>query len=229
MLSRIKLLPITIAVALVLLAVKVGDVWQGADAVLQSALAQDAESMEDGDEAIDTPESSPDAGPPSLSLDTMDQSALSTFDPVDITPEDIELLESLTKRREQLEARDREIDLREKLLAAAEDRVDAKVEELKELQETVESLIAKLDGEQEDKIKSLVKIYEQMRPKDAARIFDELDMAVLLDVIDRMREAKAAAIMGKMDSDKAKSLTILLAERREVSEGDKKFTDIGPQ
>ena len=93
---------------------------------------------------------------------------------------------------------------------------------MKKLQETVEALMVRLDDDEETNMKSLVKIYEQMRPKDAARIFDELDMAVLLGVIDRMREAKAAAIMGKMDSEKAKSLTILLAQRRELSEAAKK-------
>lgn len=234
MFARLKLLPVTIGAALLLLAVKVGDVWQGADALLGSARAQssdEANASSDGGGAEGSDLSSDASGESHRPADaaagessdgTLAQSGLPVFSLADITPEDIELLETLAKRREQLDARDRELDMREKILAAAEERVDGKVGELKKLQEAVEALIVRLDSDEETNIKSLVKIYEQMRPKDAARIFDELDMAVLLGVIDRMREAKAAAIMGKMDSEKAKSLTILLAQRRELSEAAKK-------
>lgn len=228
MFARLKLLPVTIVAALLLLAIKVGDVWQGADALLASARAQSS----DGASAPDTSSAPPqpaDAATGDPSDETLTQAELPEFNLADITPEDIELLETLAKRREQLNARDRELDMREKILAAAEERVDGKVEELKKLQEVVEALIVKLDDDEETNIKSLVKIYEQMRPKDAARIFDELDMAVLLGVIDRMREAKAAAIMGKMDSEKAKSLTILLAQRRELSEAAKNSDQTRPQ
>lgn len=234
MFARLKLLPVTIAAALFLLVIKVGDIWQGADTMLASARAQSSEGAkspdeDDGMESSEDPSAVGDASDQSVDSNSGessdgvgDQAELPTFSLVDITPEDVQLLETLAKRREQLDARDRELDLRENLLAAAEERVDGKVEELKKLQETVEALIVKLDEDDETNIKSLVKIYEQMRPKDAARIFDELDMTVLLNVVDRMREAKAAAILGKMGSDKAKSVTVLLAQRRELSEPAKK-------
>jgi flagellar motility protein MotE (MotC chaperone) len=241
MFGRLKLLPVTIVAALLLLAIKVADVWHGADAILASARAQNSSGANGASVAGGAQGSamSPDAsGKPDQPADvaaggpsdgTPVQAELPEFNLTDITPEDIELLETLAKRREQLDARGRELDMREKILAAAEVRVDGKVEELKHLQEIVEALIVKLDNDEETNIKSLVKIYEQMRPKDAARIFDQLDMAVLLGVVDRMREAKAAAIMGKMDSDKAKSLTTLLAQRRELSEAAKKSDQPRPQ
>jgi len=67
-------------------------------------------------------------------------------------------------------------------------------------------------------MKSLVKIYENMKPKDAAPIFEQLDMDVLLDIVDRMKEAKVAPILAQMNPAKAKEVTDELAKRHELSQ-----------
>ena len=61
-----------------------------------------------------------------------------------------------------------------------------------------------------------MKIYEAMKPKEAARIVEKLDMPVLLDVVERMKERKASAVLAKMDPAKAKSVTLELAQRRDL-------------
>src|SRR6185369_3324386 len=76
--------------------------------------------------------------------------------------------------------------------------------------------LAKYNEQEDIKIRSLVKIYETMKPKDAARIFEELDMPVLLTVVDRMKESKVAGIMTYMTPQKAKDLTIQLTEQRKL-------------
>jgi flagellar motility protein MotE (MotC chaperone) len=53
-----------------------------------------------------------------------------------------------------------------------------------------------------------------MKPKDAATIFNDLAMPVLLQVLDRMKDAKAAAIMAAMNPDKARDVTTELAQMR---------------
>ena len=55
--------------------------------------------------------------------------------------------------------------------------------------------------------KGLVKVYEAMKPRDAATIFNDLEMPVLLQVVDRMKEAKAAPVLAAMQPDKARDLT----------------------
>ncbi len=55
-----------------------------------------------------------------------------------------------------------------------------------------------------------------MKPKDAARIFEELDMAVLLAVGERMKERKTAPILAKLNPQRAKAIAIELAQRREL-------------
>jgi len=55
-----------------------------------------------------------------------------------------------------------------------------------------------------------------MKPKDAARVFDTLDMPILLDVLQRMKERLAAPILANMDPERAKSVTVELAQRRQL-------------
>ena len=57
-------------------------------------------------------------------------------------------------------------------------------------------------------------MYETMKPSDAAAIFDELDMPVLLRVARAMNPRKMAPIMAKMDPVKAQDLTAGLAVDR---------------
>ena len=137
-------------------------------------------------------------------------------DPFDISDEELALLQRLVERREALERRADNLDQREALLAATEARIADKMSELKALQGLIESLLVQHDEQEEAQMQSLVKIYESMKPKEAARIFGELDMVVLLDVIGRMKERKSAPILAKMNPERAKAVTLELAQRREL-------------
>ena len=59
-----------------------------------------------------------------------------------------------------------------------------------------------------------MKLYETMKPRDAATIFNDLDMPVLLSVVDRMKDAKAAPVLAAMQPDKAREVTTKLAALR---------------
>ncbi len=137
-------------------------------------------------------------------------------DPTLFTQAEIDLLQRLADRRIELEIWRKDIEMRERLLKATEKRLDKKVAELAAIQKTIKGLLKQYDKEQEAKLKSLVKIYENMKPKNAAVIFGELGMPILLDVVERMREARVAPILAKMSPQKAKRVTTELALRRNM-------------
>ncbi len=85
--------------------------------------------------------------------------------------------------------------------------------ELKNLQTHLENLIKQYDQKENAKLLSLVKIYENMKAKDAAKIFNELEMQVLLRVVSNMKEIKVAPIIANMDPAKARDLSIELANQ----------------
>lgn len=137
-------------------------------------------------------------------------------EPRAFTAPEIEVLQSLSKRRDDLDKREQKISAREALLTAAEEEVDRKVGELNKLKAEIEKLLGQQQEQEQARINSLVKIYESMKPKEAATIFNTLDMDVLLAVIGRMKEAKSSPVLAAMDPDKARIVTIKLAEQRQL-------------
>ncbi len=218
---RMRLLPVLILVALVTLGVRVGDLWQGL------ALAAQSDQQAQKEPPAASPVAAPQAAEGEAAAAAAEgaaaapQTAALPVDPFSLTDSEIELLQKLAVRREELERRSVEIEQREALLSAAESRIEDRIGELKALQEKIGTLLVKRDELQEAQYRSLVKIYESMKPKEAARIFEELDMTVLLEVVDRMKERKSAPILAKMNPDRAKEITIELAARHKLPVPDK--------
>jgi flagellar motility protein MotE (MotC chaperone) len=129
------------------------------------------------------------------------------------------VLLELRQRREQLDARDAALTARESLLAAAEQKLTARVSELQALQAKLEALETARKQREDASWQGLVKLYEAMKPRDAATIFNDLEMPVLLQVVDRMKEAKAAPVLAAMQPDKARDLTQKLAQMRTQHDG----------
>lgn len=202
---RLRVLPALIVVAAVILALRVADIWQSAEVLAQEA-TRDAAALQDTAGA-GSGETAEEASPAPAPLG---------LDPLRMTETEIQLLQELAARREQLEARERALAEREALLAAAEGRIDEKILRLEGLQATIENLLVEFDEQEEAQFGSLVRIYENMKPRDAARIFEQLDMTVLLEVIGRMRERNSAPILAQMRPDRAQQVTLQLAQRREL-------------
>jgi flagellar motility protein MotE (MotC chaperone) len=121
------------------------------------------------------------------------------------------ILERLQERRQDIEARQKDIETREQLLRAAERRIEARIGELRELEERVTSAQQKRDDAETQRFKAVVTMYENMKAKDAARIFDRLDMRILGDVARAMNPRRLGDILALMSSEAAERLTIELA------------------
>jgi flagellar motility protein MotE (MotC chaperone) len=224
--AKIRFLPLTIFAATLMLTVRVGNIWEGVDNLLAGAInvseaqAQTAPAEAPTDAAAQETAATPPASNPNDQSTGAsvreDPSKLITDDPTLLTPAEIELLMRLAERRDELEGRNRELEAREGLLRAAEIRIERKVAELEDLRGVIEERIKVFDTQQEKKLGSLVKIYENMKPKDAAKIFEELEMTTLLEVAERMKERKLAPVMAKMNPERAREITVELRDLREL-------------
>lgn len=235
---RFKLLPTTMLAALLFMGVKLIDVVRGTEALSDQLFITNvqAESNSDGHsdaakevkkemaaaegEAAEAPPAAAEDGEgddeekaPSNISDTPGE----TIDD-HLSAVQIELLQKLADRRDELDRWEKDIQLKENVLNAAEKRIDEKIAQIDALKSEVGAMLAMYNEKEDAKIRSLVKIYENMKPKDAARIFDEVEMPVLLIVIDKMAEKKVAPILAYMDPKKAKQLTVEFAEQRKVDE-----------
>jgi len=123
------------------------------------------------------------------------------------------ILESLQKRRTELDARAHELDVREDLLRAAEKRVGGRIDELKELETRVGAAVQQKDDAEVARFKNVVTMYENMKAKDAAKIFDGLDIKVLLEVAKVINPRRMSDILAQMMPENAQRLTVELAVR----------------
>jgi flagellar motility protein MotE (MotC chaperone) len=140
--------------------------------------------------------------------------AVSTQAGKPLSESELHLLTDLRQRRAELDRREAEISAREATFAAIDARIDARVRELTALQRKLEALERDRNERDEANWRGLVKLYETMKPRDAALIFNDLDLPVLLQVVDRMKEAKAAVIVAGMQPERARLLTTELSQMR---------------
>jgi flagellar motility protein MotE (MotC chaperone) len=210
--GRLRLLPLTICVLALLLAVKSAlfvRVIVGAGEVVGQTVLPAAQAA--GHEAAGHEPAKASAPPVAAAAPPVEPKP-----PQDPPISDSErvLLQELRQRREQLEAREAGLAAREAVLGATERKLSGRVDELQALQKKLEAIESARIQREDAGWQGLVKVYETMKPRDAANIMNELDMPVLLQVLDRMKEAKAAPILSAMQPNRAREVTDGLAHLR---------------
>ena len=217
---RMRLMPATIGVAGLLivsksvglaLAVLPGG-WALQDAVVTVAVAAPAEAGHPAAAASHAP-----VPPVPIPPVPVPPSEPSNPPAPTISGEERQLLQDLRARREASEARDRTLTERESVLAAAEQRVVSRATELAAMQTRLEQLEKSRADREDANWTGLVKVYETMKPREAASIFNDMDVPVLLQLVDRMKETKAAPILAAMQPDRARLVTAQLAAKRSRS------------
>lgn len=121
------------------------------------------------------------------------------------------ILERLAERRGALDARESELEMRLALVEAAEKRIEERTASLQALEARINAMVDEKRVLEEKQFVAVVAMYELMKPKDAAAIFDQLELDVLLRVARSMSPRKMAPILAKMDPRKAKDLTAGMA------------------
>jgi flagellar motility protein MotE (MotC chaperone) len=127
--------------------------------------------------------------------------------PGENSPAQKALVERLQQRRQELEAKARDLELRENLIKEAEQRLEQRMNELRVLENP-----ALADNPADNpKMKNLVVMYEGMKAKEAARIFEKLDLTVLVGIARAMKPVKLSEVLAVMNPDVAQRLTVELA------------------
>ncbi len=192
---NMRLLPALIATGTVILGLKA------------VALAEEATH------AAEAAPSATSAAPPTAEGAPAQQCAAPSFaDQAGLSQAEVQVLQALGARRQALDARAGSLDTDAQLLTVAERRLDERLAELRRLETSVGALLGQLDEQSAARVTNLVDVYQRMRAKDAAAIFDTLDEDTLVLVASRMRQQNLAEVMGRMEPARARTLTQRLAE-----------------
>jgi flagellar motility protein MotE (MotC chaperone) len=178
-----------------------------------------AQQMFNYPETTGTVEGKKDAAPPKPKVATPEEPPKGTkgWKPVPIdggrvqSPAEIAVLERLQERRAELDARAKEVEMRESLLKAAEKRLEGRLAELKDLEARVNNSAQQRDEAEAARFKNVVTMYETMKPKEAAKIFDRLELKILVEVAKEINPRRMSDILAQMTPDAAQQLTVELA------------------
>jgi flagellar motility protein MotE (MotC chaperone) len=130
-----------------------------------------------------------------------------------LSPAELQVLQSLGERRGELDQRENDLKTQLALMAAAEAKLDAKVNALNGLKADIQNLLNQADQKQAAEIDRLVVVFEGMKPKDAAPRMVLLDDAVRLPIAAKMKPRALSAVLAQMPPEEAKKLTEALAKR----------------
>ena len=84
---------------------------------------------------------------------------------------------------------------------------------MKAVEARINTVVQQRDEDELKRFKGIVTMYENMKPKEASRIFDRLDLKILVDVATQMKPATMSAILAQMSPEAAERLTVELASR----------------
>lgn len=200
---QIRILPLTIFASFMLLTVKVGDVLTDLK-ILHFGTVQAAENPPQQSEKTPPPIGKSDAakGAEDVTFDT-----LLNFD-----KNQVDILKALSKKRHKLEEKEKEILAKSHLVEAAQKKLDSEISKWSNKETVKEAeLVKKENQKKNNKISELAKIYQSMKPGDAAKILETLDMDILLPILGLMSPIKSAPIFAAMAPAKAKEITEQLA------------------
>ena len=201
---KIRLLPVFIFVAVLTVSVKLNNIFD-----LYNNPAQKTLSISPA-QALAEEKANSDTAELSKVLNQGDKAAANAAagTPASaFTQSEILILQELAERREALDIRAKEIDKRAIQLKVAEDEIDKKIKQLKAYEQKLQKLINKYSEQEQENIASLVKLYTSMKPKDAARIFNTLDMNITVALLKGMKPSSSSAILSQMNSENAKAVT----------------------
>ncbi len=123
------------------------------------------------------------------------------------------LLAALQSREAALLANEQKLADRQSELDAAEAEIRTQLANLKAAEEQLLQTLSRTESAAEDDVVRLVSVYENMKPKQAAELFSQMDVDFAAGFFVRLRPDFAGAIMAELDPVTAYAISAVLAGR----------------
>lgn len=201
--KNLRILPFFIFLAVLTLSIKINNVFDllkhpennKISIMHPSAFAQETQKTDDLEKVLNSGNTQANTPPNNTRPDN------------GFSQSEILILQELAERREALDLRSKEIDRKAVQLKVAEDEIDKKIKQLQDYEQRLKKLMTQYNQAEKEKISSLAKLYINMKPKDAARIFNTLDMSILIPLLKEMKPATTSAILAQMNPERVKAVT----------------------
>jgi flagellar motility protein MotE (MotC chaperone) len=134
------------------------------------------------------------------------------FDPLMLDENQIKILQAMSKKEgDTTLADDRaKIVQQEALVNIAKEKLNKQIEHLEAIQKDIKSTTNDLTKKEQENVERMVKIYEAMKPLQAAEIMNKLELTALSEIFKAMTPKKASMIMSSMDHQKVRLVTLVM-------------------
>lgn len=127
-----------------------------------------------------------------------------------------EVLLALSQERDIIQSQRQALSARESELALAREKLQIEKAALLELQSAINDLLGRIEASQTDDLQRLIEFYKNMKPADAARIMDDMDIETTIMILGTMKPRVAAPILAKMSPVRARAVSRIILERSQL-------------
>ncbi|WP_010299859.1 MotE family protein [Candidatus Odyssella thessalonicensis] len=179
-------------------------------AVSESAAASKVEEAAKNSESAKKKDGTP--SPQDRPKDSNDQSK--EFDPLNLNENQVKILKAMSKKEGDPTIADDRAELvkQQEMVKVAENKLSDQIKQLEEVQKNINEVKGSLTQQEKLNLEQMVKIYEGMKPEQAAEILDKLELTALSQIIKFMKPKKAALILARMDKAKARTVTLVMLQ-----------------
>ncbi|WP_319545563.1 MotE family protein [Ruegeria conchae] len=123
------------------------------------------------------------------------------------------LLTELLRREVELNQRESMIVDREHALDIADQAIETRLAMLQEAEESLRETVAIAETAAESDLTQLTDVYQSMKPKDAAALFETMDAVFAAGFLSRMPPEAAANVMAGLSPEAAYGISVIMAGR----------------
>lgn len=174
-----------------------------------------------------------DASSPSSGGTPVAEPSVPSASPSEVTAsnESMSHLQKLAERKRQLDQREEEVTRMEAELAAQKAELEKKLAEIQQTRTSISNQLETRVQADEKKVGALVEMYSSMRPQQTAKVFEEIDDELAVQVLSRMKKKNAAEVMNLMKAERATQLSEKMAgfRRRSAARQPTQFNSNGSE
>jgi flagellar motility protein MotE (MotC chaperone) len=123
--------------------------------------------------------------------------------------DDTDYLFKLADRKKQLDKREEELNKQAALIEKQKAELTEKLAQLEDVRQKISTALQDRIKADDGKVDVLVQMYTNMKPAQAAKVFESLDEDLVIEILSRMKKKSAADILNLIKPEKAQ----LFAER----------------
>ncbi|MBY0452109.1 MAG: hypothetical protein K2P92_03670, partial [Bdellovibrionaceae bacterium] len=117
--------------------------------------------------------------------------------------DDADYLFKLADRKKELDKREEELNKMAVQIEKQKAEITAKLAQLEEVRQKISAKLEDRIKADDGKVEVLVQMYTNMKPSQAAKVFETLDEDLVIEILSRMKKKSAADILNLIKPEKA--------------------------